>query len=357
MKSLILVINPGSTSTKIAVFEGRKQVFLINIKHSLESLNKFARIADQFVFRKETIEKALGEASIELKSIRIIVGRGGLLKPIEGGVYCVNEAMLRDIRNPMGEHESNLGGLIAHALAKEIGNSCQAIIADPTCVDEMEEIARISGMPELPRRSFLHTLNQRAVARKYALEIGKKYEEMNIIVAHMGGGISIGMHKQGRIVDVNNGLNGDGPMSPERSGGLPVGQLVELCFSGKYTKPEILKKIKGQGGLIAYLGTNDNIEIENRIEEGDNQAKLVHRAMTYQVAKEIGGLSTIVCGKVDVIILTGGLAYSKQIISDIISRVEFIAPVKVYPGEGEMEAMAMYGEMVLKNEIEVKEYV
>jgi butyrate kinase len=357
MESKILVINPGSTSTKIAVFENRTQTFMISVKHEQDVLATFDRIADQYEYRKNMVKDELVKAGIALNEINIIVCRGGLLKPISGGAYKVNEAMLHDIRNPMGEHESNLGGLIAYELAREIGHDVEAIIVDPTCIDEMEDIARISGMPELPRKSFLHALNQRAAGRNFAKEIGKKYEDINVIVVHMGGGISVGAHRKGRIIDVNNGLNGDGPMSPERSGGLPVGQLVDLCFSGKFTKAEICKKIKGKGGLTAYLGTCDAIEIEKRINNGDEFARLVYSALPYQVAKEIGALSTVLKGEVDAIILTGGLAYSTVIVDAITERVAHLAPVKVYPGENEMEAMAMNGYMALNHEIEVKEYV
>lgn len=357
MNKLILAINPGSTSTKIAVYDNRKQIFLTNIKHSQESIQQFDNIPDQFEFRKNTIAEELTKNDIDINKIDIVVGRGGLLKPIAGGVYQVNEKMIYDIHHPMGEHESNLGGLIAYEIAKEIGHDVIAIIVDPTCVDEMDEIARISGMPELPRKSFLHTLNQRAVARFFARDNGLHYEEINVIVAHMGGGISVGAHHKGRIIDVNNGLNGDGPMSPERSGGLPVGQLVELCFSGKYTKSEILKKIKGKGGLCAYLGTSDAIDIEKRVEDGDPLAKLIYSAMAYQVAKEIGALSTVLKGEVDGILLTGGIAYSTIIADEITERVKHLGPVRIYPGEGEMEALALNGLLVLNGEVEVKEYV
>lgn len=353
----ILTVNPGSTSTKIAVFQNRKQIFLINIKHPQEELAKYNRIADQFDFRKQTIIDELEKSGIDIKKMDIVVGRGGLFKPISGGVYKVNDAMIRDTYNPMGEHESNLGGVIAIALAKFIGNGIDAIIVDPTCVDEMEEIARISGMPELPRKSLLHTLNQRAVARTYAREINRTYEDINVIVAHMGGGVSVGAHYKGRIIDVNNGLNGDGPMSPERSGGVPAGQLVELCFSGKFTKEEILKKLKGKGGFTAYLGTSNAIEIEKRIEEGDKYAELIYHAMAYQVAKEIAGLSAVLKGEVDGIILTGGLAYGQIIVDDITERVKHLGPVHIFPGENEMYALAMNGHMVLNNELEPKEYV
>ena len=357
MENNILVINPGSTSTKIAAFNNRKQNYMISIKHDHEILAKFDFIADQLEYRKKMVMDELIKAGIELDKIKIIVCRGGLLKPISGGAYFVNEAMLRDIRNPMAEHASNLGGLLAYELAKEINNGIKAIIVDPTCVDEMEDIARISGIPELPRRSFLHALNQRAAGRRYAQEINRKYEELNLIVVHMGGGISAGAHHNGKIIDVNNGLNGDGPMAPERSGGVPVGQLVELCFSGKFTQAEIYKKIKGNGGLIAYLDTCDGIEIEKRIEAGDTFAKLVYMALPYQVAKEIGALSTVLKGEVDGIVLTGGLAYSDVIVQDITERVSHLGTVKVYPGENEMEAMAANGYLVLINDIEVKEYM
>ena len=357
MKNLILVINPGSTSTKIAVYENRKSFFLINIKHSNDLHSKYPRIADQFEFRKETVINELNKASIEFSRIAVIVTRGGLLKPITGGAYKVNEKMIYDIHHPMAEHESNLGGLIAYEIAKEIGGNIPSIIVDPTCVDELEEIARISGMPELPRLSFLHSLNQRAVARRYATEIGRIYEDINLIVVHMGGGISAGAHSKGRIIDVNNGLNGEGPMSPERSGGVPSGQLVELCFSGKFTKDEIMKKLKGKGGLCAYLGTSDAIEIEKRIANGDKYAELIFRAIPYQVAKEIGALSTVLKGEVDGILITGGLAFSNMLINDISDRVKHIGTVKVYPGEDEMETLALYGYMTITKEIEVKEYV
>lgn len=356
MDKKILVINPGSTSTKIAVFHNRKQIFLINIKHAQDELFRFKKIADQFEFRKSTIIDELKKSNIDILKMNIIVGRGGLLKPIEGGVYRVNDAMIRNIHNPMGEHESNLGGLIAKEIANYIGNGVEAIIVDPTCVDEMEDIARISGIPELPRRSLLHTLNQRAVARTYSREINRPYEEINLIVAHMGGGISVGAHCKGRIIDVNNGLNGDGPFSPERSGGVPSGQLVELCFSGKYTKDEIMRKLKGSGGLIAYLGTSNAVDIEKSIEAGDKQAELIYMAMAYQVAKEIASLSAVLKGEVDGILLTGGIAYGKMITDEITERVKHLGPVHVYPGENEMEALAMYGFMVLNKEIEPKEY-
>jgi butyrate kinase len=352
----ILVINPGSTSTKIAIYEGRKQIYLKNIKHEQAELAGFAKVAYQFEFRKNIILHDLHENRIKLKSINLVMGRGGLLKPIPGGAYRVNDAMIRDIHNPMAEHESNLGGIIAYEIAKAIGPTINAYIVDPTCVDELEEIARISGLPELPRKSFLHTLNQKAVARRHAKELGKRYEDMNLIVAHMGGGITVGAHKMGRIIDVNNGLNGDGPFSPERSGGLPVGQLVDLCFSGKYSREEIHRMIKGKGGMVAYLGTNNAIEVEDRIKNGDNYAKLIYDAMAYQVGKEIGALSAIFEGRVDTILLTGGVAYSDYLTEKIRLMVDFIAPVQVYPGEDEMAALAYNGWLILNGELIANEY-
>jgi butyrate kinase len=353
----ILVVNPGSTSTKIAVYKNRNQMLLKNVRHDQEKLRSFQRIADQFDFRRQTIVAEVRDAGIELSELSIVVGRGGLLKPIPGGVYEVNDAMIWDLNHPVNDHESNLGGLIAHEIAREIGPGIKAIIVDPICVDEMEDIARISGMPELPRKSIFHALNQRAVARSYARETGRKYEEMNLIVAHMGGGVSVGAHHKGRVIDVNNGLNGDGPMTPERSGGLPAGQLVELCFSGKYTKQEIYKKIKGYGGFCAYVGTNDVIDIEQRILHGDEYARLVFDAMAYQVAKEIGALSTVFRGEVDGILLTGGVAYSTRMTEAITSRVRHLGPVRIYPGEGEMDALALNAYLVLTGDLEVKEYV
>ena len=331
-------------------------MFLRSIKHQTEVLTNFERIADQHEYRKKMIIDEILKSGIDLREIDIVVARGGLLKPVSGGVYRVNKAMIRDIKNPLREHESNLGGLLAFEIAKEIGPKIKAIVVDPTYVDEMDDVARISGVPELPRRSLMNALNQRAVAQNFAKQIGANYKDVNLIVAHMGRGISVGAHSQGRIIDVNNWLNGDGPMSPERSGGVPPGQLVELCFSGKFPKQEILKKLKGKGGLIGYLETSDASEIEKRIENGDKQAELVYSAMSYQIAKEIGALSTVLKGEVDGILLTGGLAYSNVIVDDITMRVRHIGPVRVYPGDGEMEFLAMNGYHALIGEVDVNEY-
>ncbi|MFO7843278.1 MAG: butyrate kinase [Bacteroidales bacterium] len=352
----ILAINPGSTSTKIAVFQGSKSIFLKNIKHSADELAPFDNIVDQFHFRKDIILKELETADIRIDLITAIVGRGGLVNPIESGVYEVNEKMIHDLHeSKLGEHASNLGGLIAHDIANEL-KSARAFIADPVVVDEMEDVARYTGHPKFVRHSIFHALNQKAIARKYAKSIDKPYHELNLIIAHLGGGISVGAHKKGRVIDVNNALDGDGPFSPERTGTLPCGQVAKLCFSGKYTHEQVKKMIKGEGGLVAYLGTNDAYEVEMRVKDGDQKAKEVHDALAYQLGKEIGALSTVLKGEVDAIILTGGMAHDKMLVDYIKEMVHFIAPISVYPGEDEMEALAMNGLMVMKGEVEPKVY-
>mgnify|MGYP000075935015 FL=1 len=353
----ILTINPGSTSTKIAVFEDEKEVFSKTLRHSAEELSPFQTVASQFQFRKDIIVSVLKAEGIDIHSLSAIVGRGGLVKPIESGIYEVNEALVRDLEHPvMGEHASNLGGLIAQDIAREINNSAKAYITDPVVVDELEPIARISGHPSLKRASIFHALNQKIIARTYAKEVGKSYEELNLIVAHMGGGVSVGAHCHGRVIDVNNALDGDGPFSPERSGGLPTGALVELCYSGK-SKAEVKKMLKGEGGVVAYLGTNDMLEVENKaIADPNSEYAMVQNAMCYQIAKEIGAMAAVMKGKVDAILLTGGIAYGKPITNYIREMVEFIAPVKVYPGEDEMRALAMNGLMVLRGETTPKVY-
>jgi butyrate kinase len=355
-KYRILAINPGSTSTKIAVYENETNVFLKNIKHSAEELAPFKDIASQDDFRKNAILNELKEAGQDIETLDIVVGRGGLVKPIPSGIYQVNEAMIKDLhRSPIGEHASNLGGLIAKDIADNVGN-VKAYIADPVVVDEMEDIARVSGHPEFTRLSIFHALNQKAIARKFAHEIDEKYENLNLIVVHLGGGISVGAHLKGKVIDVNNALNGEGPFSPERAGTLPVGQLVEYCFSGKADKNTIKKMITGKGGFVAYLDTNDAYEVEMRAKEGDSKAQFISDAMAYQVAKDIGAMATVLKGQVDGILLTGGIAYNKQFCSFIEEMVGFIAKVKIYAGEDEMMALAMNGLMVLRNDIEEKVY-
>jgi len=351
----LLVINPGSTSTKIAVFDNEKSIFEETLRHSSEEISQFEKIYDQYEFRKNIIVETLEKNGIDIKSLDCVVGRGGGLKPIECGTYNVNEKMLEDLKTGvLGEHASNLGGIIAHEIASMI--NVPSFIVDPIVVDEMEDIARISGIPEIKRKSIVHALNQKAVARRHAQSQGKKYEEMNLIIAHLGGGISVGAHRKGRIIDVNNALDGDGPFSPERSGGLPVGDLVKLCFSGKYSEGEVRKLIKGKGGLVSYLGTNDGREVVKRIKNGDKKAELIYKAMAYQVSKEIGSCAAVLKGAVDGILLTGGIAYDQMFTNWIKESVEFISDVYIYPGEDELVALAEGGLRVLRGEEKAKEY-
>lgn len=352
----VLAINPGSTSTKIAVYVNNNPVFLKNIQHSQDELKPFKGIADQYEFRKNIICGELKKAEIRLDLVRAIVGRGGLLKPIKSGVYEVNERMIEDLKNPkFGEHASNLGGLIAYDMAKNLPNA-KAYIANPVVVDELNPLARVAGHPAFQRKSIFHALNQKAVARTFAKATMRQYEDLNLIVVHLGGGITIGAHQKGQVIDVNNGLDGEGPFSPERSGTLPAGDLVRLCFSGRYTEDKIMRMLKGEGGLVAYLGTNSAYDVEVRAQQGDAEAKFYFDAMAYQVSKYVGSMYPVLEGDVDAILITGGVANSKYFVNKIIERVHKIAPVHVYPGEDEMRALAMNGFMVVKNEVEVKEY-
>lgn len=352
----LLALNPGSTSTKIAVFRNTKEVFLKNIRHSCKELEPFEQITDQYEFRKDIIIKELTQAEININAIQVVVGRGGLVKPIPSGVYEVNEAMIRDLKiGVLGQHASNLGGLIAHDIAQSLPNA-KAFIADPVVVDELDDLARISGHPEFERISIFHALNQKAIARQHARAVAQTYEALNLIVAHLGGGISVGAHCQGKVIDVNQALDGDGPFSPERSGTLPAAALVKLCFSGKYSEKYILNMITGKGGLVAYVGTNDAYEVEKRAMAGDEKAKKIYEAMAYQVAKEIGAMSTVLKGKVDAILLTGGIAYGKPFVDHLTERIRHISPVYVYPGEDEMRALAMNGLMVMKGEVQASIY-
>ncbi|MBO5804883.1 MAG: butyrate kinase [Bacteroidales bacterium] len=354
--SYILAINPGSTSTKISIFEGKKEIFTKTLRHSNEELAPYPNVIDQYQFRKDTIAAALKENNIDMKDIAAVVGRGGLLRPIASGVYEVNENMVADLSSAKyGEHASNLGGIIANAMAKEIPG-CRAFIADPVVVDELCDVARISGHPKFPRKSIFHALNQKAIAKQYAAEVGKKYSDLNLIVAHMGGGTSIGAHKKGQIVDVNDALNGDGPFSPERSGSLTALDVVKACFSGEYTFDEMKKLINGRGGLMAHLGTNSFYEVEQNMAKGDAKSILITDAFLFQVAKSIGAEAAALCGEVDAILLTGGVAYGKEMMAQLADMVKFIAPVKVYPGEDEMGALAGNGLAVLEGTEEVKVY-
>ena len=355
-KAKILTINPGSTSTKIAVFEDITQIYVQNIKHSTDDLKIFEKISDQYEFRKKMILETLKESKIDIQEIDIIVARGGLLKPMKSGVYEVNQAMVDDLKKcALGNHASNLAGIIANDIAKQIPNA-KAYIADPVVVDELQDIARISGHPNFKRVSIFHALNHKAIARTHARSMGIRYEDLNLIVVHLGGGISIGAHQKGKVIDVNQALDGDGPFSPERSGSVPIGEVVKLCFSKKYSENEIMQMIVGHGGYVAYLSTNNAQEVEQRVLNGDENAILYYNAMAYQVAKEIGSMAAVLHGKVSAILFTGGIAHDKNFVSIITKMVDFISPVYIYPGEDEMKALAFNGLMVLKGEADVLEY-
>lgn len=356
MKHQIIVINPGSTSTKIAVFRGSTPVFLKTINHSVDMLKPFKKITDQFEFRMEQVLTELKNSQIDINNTDAVMGRGGLLRPIKSGVYIINERMKQDLREvSLGEHASNLGALIADEIAKNIPG-CKAYIADPVVVDELHDVARYSGHPEFKRLSIYHALNHKATARAYSRLINRKYEELNLIIAHMGGGISVGAHCKGKVIDVNQALDGEGPFSPERSGTLPAGALARLCFEGKYTLEEIKKMITGEGGFMAYLGTNNAYEVELMAQDGDENARMIQDAMSYQVGKEIGSLAAVLKGDVDAIILTGGISNNPMVNEYIKQMVSFIAPVVIYPGEDEMHALVLNGLLVIRGEIEPKTY-
>lgn len=355
MSKLLLIINPGSTSTKIGVFEDEKELFEETLRHTNEELKKYDKIVDQFQFRKDVILKVLKEKNFDIKNLDAVVGRGGMLKPVEGGTYAVNDEMIKDLKiGIQGPHASNLGGILAKAIGDEL--SIPSFIVDPVVTDELDEVARLSGAPELPRVSKFHALNQKAVAKRFAKETGKKYEDLNLVIVHMGGGVSVGAHKNGRVVDVNNTLDGDGPFSPERAGSVPVGALIKMCFSGKYSEEEVYSKIVGKGGFVGYLNTNDVKGTVDKMKEGDKECEKIYKAFLYQITKAIGEMSAALNGKVDQIILTGGIAYSDTLIPDLISNVSWISPVKVYPGEDELLALAQGGLRVLNGEEKAKEY-
>ena len=336
-REYILVINPGSTSTKVAVFKDEEKVITNTIEHQTTYLEKFDKVIEQYEYRLNLILDWLKENNISSAELRAVVGRGGLLRSMPGGTYLVTDKMLKDLKNGFqGEHASNLGGILAKGIAEEEG--INAYIVDPVAVDEFDDIARISGIPDIKRKSLVHALNIKAVSHKLAGELNKELSELNLIVAHLGGGISIAPVKKGKIIDVNN-ANEMGPFSPERTGGLPIGDLIKMCYSGKYTLKEMKTKLKGKGGLVGYLGTNDAKEVTEMIEKGDKKAKLIFDAMAYQIGKEIGAMATTLNGKVDGIILTGGLAYSEMLSNNIKEMVDFIAPISIYPGGDEQEAL------------------
>ncbi len=352
----ILAINPGSTSTKFAVYFDEKCVLNKTIRHSMDELMRYRNVVDQFDFRKGFIIDALVEEGIDVDSIKIIIGRGGLTYPLESGVYRINNQMLKHARDGvLGQHASNLGPLLADYIAQQIPNA-KAFIADPVVTDELEDVARFAGHPIFERRSIFHALNQKATARMHAKLMEKKYEEMNLIVVHLGGGISVGAHKKGRVVDVNNAFDGEGPYSPERSGTLPVGQLIGICFSGKYSEDQVRRMVVGEGGYVGYLGTNNAKEVEERAAAGDEKARLIQEALFYQVSKMIGEMAVVLKGKIDAILITGGLAFSPKAEELIKQQAGFLAPVFTYPGEDELQALAMNALLVARGEVEVKEY-
>lgn len=350
-----LVINPGSTSTKVAIFEELHLVCKEVLRHDSAKLQKFDEIADQVAMRKKVITNFLKRNKISVNEIDYFIGRGGMVKPLTSGIYKVSDSMVDDLLNcTYGEHASNLGGVLAKSFADEVKK--EAFIADPVVVDEMSSVAKISGLNGISRRAIWHALNQKAVGRKYAESIGKKYENLNLIIAHLGGGISVGLHKRGRVTDVNNALDGDGPFSPERTGGLPVCGVYELAYSGQYSLEQIKKLNHGFGGLTSYLGTNDAEEVAEMISEGHILAKRVMKAMVYQIAKEIGSLYAVTRGNLDAILITGGLAYNKDVIEPLLEYLDHLGDIVVYPGEDELEALNMNVYNMVHKTQEVKKY-
>jgi butyrate kinase len=355
-KIRILAINPGSTSTKFAVYDDDQCVLSRAIRHSLDDLSYYTSVYQQFDFRKGLIIEALLEEGIEVDSIKYIIGRGGLTYPVESGVYLINNLMLQHAREGVyGQHASNLGPLIADFIANQIPGA-KAYIADPVVTDELDDIARITGHPVFTKRSIFHALNQKATAREYARQNGVSYESLRLIVVHLGGGISVGAHLYGRVVDVNNALDGDGPFSPERSGTLPVGQIIDFCFESRLPKEDIRRMVVGEGGYVAYLGTNNAMEVERRAREGDADAKFIQDALGYQVAKLIGEMAVVLDGHVDAILITGGMAHNGDLIAYLKQKTAFIGEIHAFPGEDELEALAMNALMVARGEEQAKIY-
>jgi butyrate kinase len=344
----ILSINPGSTSTKIAVYYEDTLQFDHTIRHTSEELSVFKNVFDQYEFRKNIILKTLLEKNIELSEFSAIVGRGGLMRPVESGTYEVCDTMIEDMKSGH-EHASNLGAMLAREIASQI-NGCIALIADPVVVDELQDVARISGLPQFPRRSVFHALNHKAIGRKYAKSIGSKYEKLNLVIVHLGGGISVAAHRLGKVIDTNQALDGFGSFSPERAGTIDAGALINMCFSGEYSEEQIQKMLVGKGGLVAHIGTNDAREAANRATNGDIHAKLILEAMAYNVSKEIGAMIAALEGNVNAVILTGGIAHNIFVVNYITKMISPIAHLVVYPGEDEMEALAFAGLRILRGE-------
>lgn len=358
----LLVINPGSTSTKVAVYQDEQPLFIETLRHSSQEIGAYPHILDQYEFRLQMVLDLLAARQIRPDSLDAVVGRGGLLRPIPSGTYAVNEKMVFELldRNKEREHASSLGAVLAHEIATRVGIS--AYIVDPVCVDEFDDLARISGLPEIERKSLSHALNIKAVARRAAHQLGQRYADLSLLIAHLGGGISVTAHRSGRMVDVNQALDGGGPFAPERSGGLPVGDVVRMCYGVapydgyELTYDQMFRKLAGEGGLVAHLGTNNAIEVEKRIRAGDERARLIYQAMAYQIAKEIGAMAAVLNGEVDAIVITGGVAHSEMLLDWIRERVAWIAPLIVYPGEDELLAMVQGALRVLRGEEEAKTY-
>ncbi|MGQ1910075.1 butyrate kinase [Marinifilum sp. RC60d5] len=356
-KDLILALNPRMQFTRIAVYRMNSPVFLKKINHKAEELGDSENFYNQLEVRTNIIMKELESNDIPINQIKIIIGRGGLLKPVKSGVYRVNELMIKDLtKDKYGKDVVNLSGLLAYAIADKIEGS-QAYVADPVVVDELDDIARITGRPEFKKRSIFHALDQKTSARKYAQSIYKKYEELNLIIAHLGGGISIGAHHKGKVIDSNQAYDGDGPFSPIRSGSLPMGEMIQMCYSGKYTQEEMMKMQTGEGGLYAYFKTHSGFEVCKMRDAGDKKASEVLAAMAYQVSKSIGSMFPVFGGEaVDAIIITGGMAKDEKFVTEIRNRVEKIAPVIIYPGAEVLAALSDYGRMIMREETEILDY-
>ena len=350
----ILAINPGSTSTKISVAHDIEPLFVEDVKHLRSDLEHFHTIFDQYEYRKQHILQELERRNIPL-DFDAVVGRGGLAKAVESGVYRVTPEMIEDQRTAPHQHPCYLGCKLAYEIAEMIPG-CQSFIADPGVVDEMAPEAHVTGLPEVPRICIWHALNQKAVARRYARENNTSYDKLNLIIAHLGGGISFAAHQQGRAIDANNALSGDGPFSPERTGTLPMLEIVRLCYNSGLSEEQMIKKICSQGGLLAHLGTNDFREIRKRIDAGDDHAQLIISAMIWNVAKAIAAEGAVLCGKIDAVILTGGMCYSEYLVGELKKRISYLAPVVVYPGQDEMLALTENALAALEGKREVKVY-
>ncbi len=350
----VLAINPGSTTTKLAIYEEQIPIMELVIRHTHEEVTRFRDVVDQLDWRHDVILDALRKENFDLKTLSAVIGRGGLVHPIPGGVYEVNDKMCDDLMHAEKKHVCNIGAMLARKIAGDIG--VKAYIADPPVVDEMSEEAHFTGLPECRRRSIFHALNHRATARLHCQKTGVRYEDVNLIVVHMGGGISVAAHSHGLILDVNNALDGDGPMALDRAGSIPSSELIRVCYSGKYTEKEMIQRISTHGGLAAYLGTTSVQEIEERIDNGDTKAETILRAMCYTIAKQICATTVATSGKVDAIVLTGGIAHSKRVVDYIRERCGFIAPIHVYPGENELRSLAFNAMMVLNHQLEAKIY-